>query len=65
MDRASGVDWSRFKPTLQALYLEQDLSLAEVMQEMATKYHLVATSVIIESPLPHNINAKSEKEIAV
>ena len=37
------MDWDQFKPTLQTLYLDQDLSLAEVMREMAAKYNLVET----------------------
>lgn len=43
MDHAADVAWDPFKTTLRTLYLEQDLSLVEVMHEMAAKYQFNAT----------------------
>jgi len=43
MDHAAEVVWGPFETTLRRLYLEQDLSLAKVMREMATKHQFNAT----------------------
>ena len=43
MDQVAEIVWGTFKGTLRTLYLEQDLSLAEVMYEMATKHQFNAT----------------------
>jgi hypothetical protein len=42
-DQAAEIVWGTFEGTLRTLYLEQDLSLAEVMHEMATKHQFNAT----------------------
>jgi hypothetical protein len=43
MDHAAEAVWARFETILRTLYLEQDLNLAEVMNEMATKHQFNAT----------------------
>ncbi|PMD41131.1 ankyrin [Hyaloscypha variabilis F] len=43
MDPPAEIVWGPFESTLRALYLEQDLSLTEVMHEMAAKYQFNAT----------------------
>ena len=43
MDPPTEIAWGPFEGTLRALYLEQDLSLTEVMHEMAAKYQFNAT----------------------
>ncbi|PMD66637.1 ankyrin, partial [Hyaloscypha bicolor E] len=43
MDQAAEIVWGTFEGTLRTLYLEQDLSLTEVMHEMATKHQFNAT----------------------
>jgi hypothetical protein len=43
MDQGADIVWGPFEATLRTLYLEQDLSLAKVMHEMATKHQFNAT----------------------
>ncbi|KAN0098195.1 Ankyrin repeat-containing domain protein [Hyaloscypha variabilis] len=43
MDPPAEIVWGFFESTLRTLYLEQDLSLKEVMHEMAAKYQFNAT----------------------
>jgi hypothetical protein len=47
MDLAAEIVWGPFEATIRTLYLEQDLSLAEVMHEMAAKHQFNATSVFM------------------
>lgn len=42
MNQTSRV-WEPLKPVLRTLYLEQDLSLREVMDEMLAKHQFSAT----------------------
>jgi hypothetical protein len=43
MEHAAEMVWGPFKATLRTLYLEKDLSLAEVMHEMVTNHQFNAT----------------------
>lgn len=43
MGQAAEMVWGPFEATLRTLYLEKDLSLAEVMHEMVTHYQFNAT----------------------
>jgi hypothetical protein len=43
MDQAAEIAWGPFEDPLRKLYLEQDLSLAEIMHEMATEHQFKAT----------------------
>lgn len=43
MDRAAEIAWGPFEDLLRKLYLEQDLSLAEIMHGMATEHQFKAT----------------------
>lgn len=43
MNQAAEIVWGPFEATIRKLYLVEDLSLADVMHEMATKHQFVAT----------------------
>lgn len=43
MDQAAEMVWGPFKATLRTLYLEKDLSMTEVIHEMATNHQFIAT----------------------